>query len=88
MVLGFLEAGVVPVISPLGVSPDFSTAYHSNADEAAGAAGAGIKADALVLITNVDRVRTDENDPGSGIEHMTASEAIAFADSEACRSSI
>lgn len=88
LIHGFLEAGIVPVIAPLGVAADFSTAYNINADEAAGAIAAGIKADALILITNVDRVRRDENDPTSGIEHMTADEALAFADSEGCRSSM
>ena len=88
LILGLLEAGVVPVVAPLGVAADFSTAYNINADEAAGAIAAGIKADALILITNVDRVRRDENDPTSGMGQMTADEAIAFADSEACRSSM
>jgi acetylglutamate kinase len=88
MILGFLEAGVVPVIAPLGVAADFSTAYNINADEAAGAIAAGIKADALILITNVDRVRRDELDPTSGIERMTADEALIFADSDACGGSM
>ncbi|MDQ2993250.1 MAG: acetylglutamate kinase, partial [Candidatus Eremiobacteraeota bacterium] len=47
-VLGLLDAGIVPVIAPLGVAADFSTAYNVNADEAAGAIAAGIKADALI----------------------------------------
>lgn len=88
LILGLLEAGVVPVIAPLGVAADFSTAYNINADEAAGAIAAGIKAEALVLITNVDRVRRDENDPASGIERMTPDEACAFGDSDACGGSM
>lgn len=87
-ILEHLAANVVPVIAPLGIAADFSTAYNVNADEAAGAIAAGIEADALILITNVDRVRRDENDPASGIERMTADEALAFAGSEACRSSM
>ncbi len=88
IILGFLEAGIVPVIAPLGIAADFSTAYNINADEAAGAIAAGITADALMLITNIDRVRRDEHDPTSGIERMTADEALAFAASDACRSSM
>lgn len=88
IILGFLEAGIVPVIAPLGVAADFSTAYNINADEAAGAIAAGVKADVLILITNVDRVRRDENDPASGIAHMTPDEALTFANSAACRSSM
>ena len=87
-ILAHIAANVVPVIAPLGIAADFSTAYNINADEAAGAIAAGIAADALILITNVDRVRRDENDPTSGIEHMSADEALAFADSAACRSSM
>lgn len=87
-ILAYLAANVVPVIAPLGVAADFSTAYNINADEAAGAIAAGIKADALILITNVDRVRRDENDPTSGIDQMTASEARAFAGSNSCLGSM
>ena len=87
-IFAHLATNVVPVIAPLGIAPDSSTLYNINADEAAGAIAAAIKADALILITNVDRVRRDENDPASGIARMTAVEALAFADSDACRSSM
>jgi len=88
LILGLLEAGIVPVIAPLGVAADFSTAYNINADEAAGAIAVGIKADALILITNVDRVRRDEQDPDSDIAHMTPHQALVFATSDACRNSM
>ncbi len=86
--LALLDAGIVPVIAPLGVAADFSTAYNVNADEAAGAIAAGIGADALILITNVDRVRRDADDPASGIAEITADDALAFVDTAACRDSM
>jgi len=88
LILGLLEAGVVPVIAPLGVAADFATAYNINADEAAGAIAAGIRAEALIFITNIDRVRRAAKDPASGIEEMLPDEALAFADSDACGGSM
>lgn len=83
-----LDAGFLPVVAPLALAQDASHAYNVNADLAAGAIAAALQADAFLLVTNVPRVLSDVDDPMSGIDRFTASEALQFAQSDACRSSM
>lgn len=48
-----LTAGYIPVIAPLGLSPDGQTVYNINADTAAGAIAAALDAEKLLMITDV-----------------------------------
>jgi acetylglutamate kinase len=50
------DAGFVPVIAPIGVDPDGITC-NVNADEAAGAVAAALRAEKLVLLTDVEGVK-------------------------------
>ncbi len=61
-VLNALEnAGFVPVIAPVGVGPD-GTAHNINADLVAGAIAGALKAERLILLTDVAGVmREDES---------------------------
>ena len=88
LVHALLNAHMLPVIAPLAVARDGSHAYNVNADLAAAAIAARLTASSFVLITNVPRVLRDPDDPQSGIDRMTADEALAFAQSEACRDSM
>lgn len=83
-----LAADFVPIVAPLAVTADALHAYNVNADLAAGAIAVALKANALILVTNVPRVLRDPDDPGSGIGHFTPEEALCFAAGEACRSSM
>lgn len=83
-----LGGGFLPVVAPLAVARGGEHAYNVNADLAAAAIAAAVNASAFVLVTNVARVLRDVDDPTSGVDHMTANEARAFAASEACRSSM
>ncbi len=83
-----LGAGFVPVVAPLAISRDGAHAYNVNADIAAAAIASALKADAFVAITNVRRVFQDPDDPASGMDRLTSDEALAFATSDACRSSM
>jgi acetylglutamate kinase len=83
-----LDAGFLPVVAPLGVAEDGSTAYNVNADTAAGAIAAALHAQTFILVTNVERVRRDPDDAASGIERMTLAEAREFLASDACRQSM
>ncbi len=74
LVRAMLEAGFVPVVAPLGVTANGSTALNVNADTAAGALGA----DAYVVVTDVERVRREVNDPASGLARLTVAEAEAY----------
>ncbi|HVR46764.1 MAG TPA: acetylglutamate kinase [Candidatus Binatia bacterium] len=82
------DGGFVPVVAPLAVALDKAHAYNVNADHAAAAIAAALRADVFVAITNVPRVFRDANDPASGIDRLTADEALLFAGSAACRSSM
>lgn len=50
------DADTIPVIAPLGVGPDGET-VNINGDTVAGAVAAALKADRLLLLTDVDGVR-------------------------------
>jgi acetylglutamate kinase len=75
---GVLSLGVLPVIAPLGLDPDAGVALNLNADTAAGAIAAALRADAYVVLTNVAGVRRDRDDPGSVIPRLTVAAAGGF----------
>lgn len=81
-----LEAGFLPVVSPIAIDEDSLHAYNVNADTAAGAIAGALKADAYVALTNVERVLRDPADPASAIDQITLSDARQFAASDACAS--
>jgi acetylglutamate kinase len=83
-----LAAGFLPVVSPLAIAPDGAHAYNVNADLAAAAIAAALRADVFVAVTNVARVFRDPADSTSGIDRLTPDEAFVFAGSTACRSSM
>jgi acetylglutamate kinase len=83
-----LDAGFLPIVAPVAASLDKSHAFNVNADLAAAAIAAALRADAFVAITNVARVFRDPADPASGIDTLTLDDALHFAASEACHSSM
>ena len=50
------DAGLIPVIAPVGVDED-GQGYNINADTAAGAIAAALKAERLIMLTDVDGVK-------------------------------
>jgi acetylglutamate kinase len=64
---GLFGADIVPVVAPLAVTADGGTVLNVNADTSAGAIAGALQADAYIIVTNVERVRLDVNDPASGI---------------------
>ncbi len=50
------EAGYIPVIAPIGVDAD-GTTHNVNADEAAGAIARALRAEKLILLTDVEGVK-------------------------------
>ena len=56
-----IENDFIPVIAPLGTGEDGET-YNVNGDTAAGAIAGGLKADRLLLLTDVDGVKDKEGD--------------------------
>lgn len=70
-----LEAGYVPVISPVGVD-SYSQTYNINADYAASAIAGALNAQKLVFLTDVEGILRDKDDPSTIIRRMSAQEAI------------
>lgn len=67
------EAGFVPVISPIGVGPK-GESFNINADTVAGEVAAALQAEKLVLLTDVEGVRADKDDPSSLLSRVTVDE--------------
>jgi len=63
----------IPVIAPIGVDKDGHT-YNVNADEAAGALAGAMKAEKLVLLTDVPGILAKKDDPKSLISTVRAKE--------------
>ncbi|MBV8151174.1 MAG: acetylglutamate kinase [Candidatus Eremiobacteraeota bacterium] len=74
LVATLLEEDFVPVVAPLGVAPDGSTAYNINGDTAAGALAGALRADAFVAITDVPKIRRDVADPASAVDRLDRGE--------------
>ncbi|MBI3323547.1 MAG: acetylglutamate kinase [Candidatus Omnitrophica bacterium] len=69
-----LALGVIPVVIPAGAGWDHQQ-YNVNADEAAAALAAGLKAEKFVLMTNVAGILTRRDDPRSFLSTVTAGRA-------------
>lgn len=65
--------GYIPVIAPIGVGDD-GKSYNINADYVAGAVAAALKANKLVLLTDVEGIFADRSDPGSLLSVITVDE--------------
>ena len=69
-----LKSGQVVVLLPMGKGEDKKT-YNINADEAAFFIAAALKAEKLVLLTNVKGIMRNSEDPASFISALTIEEA-------------
>ncbi|KYH33510.1 acetylglutamate kinase [Neomoorella mulderi] len=64
-----IAEGYIPVVAPIGVGPE-GESYNINADLVAGELAVALKADKLVLLTDVEGILADRNDPGSLISAL------------------
>jgi len=69
-----LEAGYVPVVAPLAISHK-SIALNVDGDRAAAAIGAALKAERLVILSNVPGLLRDVSDEDSLIHHIPLARA-------------
>jgi acetylglutamate kinase len=69
-----LKSEIIPVIAPIGVGPKGET-YNINADTVAGAVAGAVKAERLILLTDVEGVLDQDK---KLISRLTASEARAL----------
>lgn len=72
-----IENGYIPVIAPIGMGEDQQT-YNINADLVAAAIAVAMKADKLVLLTDVPGLLRDPADPGSLISILKLSEVDSY----------
>lgn len=70
----FADKGIIPVIAPLGMGRNGET-FNLNGDTAAGAIAAALKADRLLLLTDVAGVK---NADGEVLTELTASQIDAM----------
>lgn len=69
-----LENGYLPVISSLGADDD-GKVYNINADTVASEIAVGLGAEKLILLTDVNGIYLNANDPESKIDRLSRSEA-------------
>ncbi len=69
-----LEKGYIPVISTLGCDRD-GNAYNINGDTAAAYIAGAIKAERLIMMTDIAGILRDKDDPSTLIVDVTVSEA-------------
>lgn len=74
IIMDLLENDFLPIIYPIGID-DKGVAYNINADEAAGAIAASLKAEKLAYLSDVEGVRENPYDAGSVISELYIDEA-------------
>ena len=74
VILEELKKDKVAVVLPMGIGRDKKT-YNVNADEAASDISAALKAEKLVLLTNVRGVMRDPDDPNAFLSTLTVEDA-------------
>ncbi len=74
-----LDSGYIPVISTLGCDEKGNT-YNINGDTGAGRIASAIGAERLIMMTDIEGIMTDKDDPNSLIPKLTVSEAEKLMD--------
>ena len=85
LIEAILAMPAIPVLAPLALERDGAEALNVNADEAAAAVAAALRARALFFVTDIARVRAVASDPASGIDRLSPAAARALLDSAECR---
>lgn len=73
-VLDLLEKGYIPVISTVGCDKQ-GNAYNINGDTAAAYIAGAMNAERLIMMTDIDGILRDRNDPSTLIRELTTIEA-------------
>lgn len=69
-----LDSGYIPVIAPIGVSKE-NESYNINADYVAGEVAGALKAEKLVLLTDIEGIYRDYKDKNTFISSLNFDEA-------------
>jgi len=70
------EGNFIPVIAPVGVDADGNT-YNINADSVAGAVAAALKAEKLLLMTDVSGITDEKGDLVSSLDRKALDQMVA-----------
>jgi acetylglutamate kinase len=70
------EGNFIPVIAPVGVDTDGNT-YNINADSVAGALAAALKAEKLLLMTDVPGITDEKDNLISSLDRKTLDQMVA-----------
>ncbi len=76
-VIDLLEKGYIPVISTIGCDKD-GNAYNINGDTAAAFIAGALQAERLIMMTDIDGILRDKDDPSTLIREISISEARAL----------
>ncbi|MDD3652759.1 MAG: acetylglutamate kinase [Desulfotomaculaceae bacterium] len=79
VILTVMNEGYIPVVSPVAVG-DQGESYNVNADFAAGRLAAALGADKLIILTDVEGVMAERNDPGSLISVLRVEDYPALVE--------
>ena len=74
-----LEKGYIPVISTVGCDEE-GNAYNINGDTAAACIAGALKAERLIMMTDIDGILKDKNDPSTLIHEITIEESKKLYD--------
>jgi len=78
------KSGVTPVMSPVAID-ESGELVNCNADAAAGALAGALGAEALVLLSDIDQLRSDPLDAGTSLASVRASDVQRLIDQGAAR---
>lgn len=79
VILGLLKNNYIPVISPIGGDED-GNSYNINADYAASFISGVLRAEKLLVMTDIDGVYKDIKDPSSMLPSITIDEIKEYTD--------
>ncbi|MFA7467204.1 MAG: acetylglutamate kinase, partial [Desulfotomaculaceae bacterium] len=74
-----IREGYIPVVAPVAAG-EAGESYNVNADSAAGALAAALKADKLIILTDVEGILADRSDKSSLISTITEAEVPGLVD--------
>ena len=79
VLMNLLKCNYIPVISPIG-SDEEGNSYNINADSAAASISGVLKAEKLLIMTDIDGIYTDITDPSTLLSSITIEETKDFID--------
>ena len=77
LLLNLLKSNYIPVISPIGSDTE-GNSYNINADYAAASISGALKAEKLLIMTDIEGVYTDITDPSTLLSSITVEETKEY----------